>query len=759
MSLSALRTLLYSVTTVIGLGAVVAAFGARLRSPRFGYLRELAALLASASLTLLLFIPVMQIPQADLRVPFHYSGDAGFYGMITKSILDHGWFLENPDLGFPFEQQLYDFPLEFDHLHLGILKLLSLAFPAYAVVVNAFFILTFPLTTMATYLVLRALRISQLPALIFSIVYAFAPYHFYRGEAHLMLAAYYTVPISALLILWAIDGQFTAAKPSSSRHWTDVRPSRRGWIALALAVLIGSAGLYYAVFTIFLLTLATAIFHIPRRSWSSLLAAVIVSGAIGSTLVLNIAPSLAYQAKHGPNPATRRSPAESELFGLKIAQMILPVNEHRIGPLAKLRTEYNDVAGPTETGMPLGTLATAGFVVLLWIAASGFAQLDGLSALRRKLAAVTLTALLLGMLGGFSVVFSLLITPQIRAWNRISIFINFFALAAIASMFEQWKLRLEGTRRISLFIALLLFVGAFAIWDETSPHIVPDYASMNRTFESDRIFMERVSAILSKGSAIYQYPYHPFPETGSRGEMTDYDLFRGYLHSQGFKWSYGGMKGREADWQQYFSAQPIGTQIAALVAIDFDAVYIDRAAYVGDPGNPEGEIATLVGPPAVLSRNGRLVLFDLRPYASRLRSEVDEGRLQTLKGAVLHPVRQTWGSEVSSIRFDGNEAWRQAENRASLSLFNPLEVSRRLLLNFWVESENPNAARLLVNWASGSSVVDVTPQRSEVRLEIDIPPGSSVVVLEVDSTQTSARSARFRIGDFTLGDPVLANFK
>jgi hypothetical protein len=73
-----------------------------------------------------LVIPVLRLWRADLRAPFLYDGDALFNLMVTKGVLKHGWWLENPDLGAPLGQKPYDFPvLAGDSLHLALIKLLG----------------------------------------------------------------------------------------------------------------------------------------------------------------------------------------------------------------------------------------------------------------------------------------------------------------------------------------------------------------------------------------------------------------------------------------------------------------------------------------------------------------------------------------------------------------------------------------------------------------------------------------------------------
>src|SRR5215208_4153490 len=164
-------------------------------------LDDFAWALGTVALTCLALIPLLRLWRADLHAPFSYHADALLHLMFTKGVLKHGWWLENPDIGAPFGQQLYDFPvLVGDSLHLALIKLLGVFSSDPVVVLNLFFLLSFPLVALASFVVLRQLGISAAVALVCSVLYALAPYHFWRGEDHLFFGTYYSVPVGAYLV-------------------------------------------------------------------------------------------------------------------------------------------------------------------------------------------------------------------------------------------------------------------------------------------------------------------------------------------------------------------------------------------------------------------------------------------------------------------------------------------------------------------------------------------------------------------------------
>src|SRR5207248_10831939 len=111
------------------------------------------------------------------------------------------------------------------------------------------------LTALAAF---RQFGVAYLPALAGSLLYAYLPYHLFRNEGHLFLAAYYLVPLAVMVALWVYLDE--SQKGVGSRKiqgrglgFFDSRPlfETRGRLcaAVIICLLVSSAGVYYAVFT------------------------------------------------------------------------------------------------------------------------------------------------------------------------------------------------------------------------------------------------------------------------------------------------------------------------------------------------------------------------------------------------------------------------------------------------------------------------------------------------------------------------------
>ncbi len=173
---------------------------------------------------------VYRLWNADLSVPFvylepdrsplTYAPDAPFYLMIVKGAIDHGWFLDNPSLGFPFGQALHEFPQGLDNLNLLLLQVIGWVTGDVFLTINLFFLLTFVGVPIAAYLVGRRLGLSRLAGMVVALLFTFLPFHFTRGTAHLLLSAYWLVPVAALLLV-----QVVSARPP----FTVDTDTPRGW--------------------------------------------------------------------------------------------------------------------------------------------------------------------------------------------------------------------------------------------------------------------------------------------------------------------------------------------------------------------------------------------------------------------------------------------------------------------------------------------------------------------------------------------------
>jgi phosphoglycerol transferase len=556
---------------------------------------------------------VLKLWNASLGVPFSYWEDGLFYSMVVKGIIDGGWCLHNGFLGMPQGMDLHDMPFG-DNLQFLLIKLISWVSHDYAVVLNSYYLIGYPLTALTALFVLRHFKISFGPAMVGSLLFTFLPYHMFRGEAHLLLSSYYMIPVMVMVILWILLEEDLVLWTDTPGHKMSLNLSGGKSVAsIIICVLAASAGIYYAFFACFLLIVAGTARCCAYRKIQYLIAALALVTVISMGIVLNVMPSIVYRYEHGRNrEADQRGPWESELYGLKIVQLILPVAEHRIPSLAKLRNKY-DHGSPlvNENGCAsLGTVGSVGFLGLLGWFLFG-ERCSSQSKLFSSLGLLTIGSVLLGTIGGFGTVFAYFISPQIRGYNRISIFIAFFSIFAVALLLDKLPKNYVKSHNIRVvYYAMLGLILVLGILDQTNTRLIPDYSHIKQDYTHDKNFISKIEASLPQRAMVFQLPYVPFPENPSVNKMEDYALLRGYLHSSSLRWSYGAMKGRETDrWQREVTRQPLKELVSDLAVAGFSGIYIDRQGYADGGASLEAGLAGLLKAEPMVSDNQRLAFF------------------------------------------------------------------------------------------------------------------------------------------------------
>lgn len=674
----------------------------------------------------------LKLWQADLTVPFRYAvtDDTKFYLMLIKRIIDHGWVFTNHDLGAPFGQQLFDYPQGADNLNLFLIWLIADISPHPGVVINAFFLLTFPLDAAAAYLVMRQVGISAMPSAVCAVLFALLPYHFFRSDSHLFLSAYYSLPLTALLFLRVLGAAPLFARRESPRRRPLSWVTGRTTATVLICGVIASTGLYYAVFALVLLAVATlgALFAGRGRRG-------VISGGITCALVLvvlsvNLGPTAVYELSHGANTRLQHRATEGDDLSLSPSYLLLPPIRDRIGPLRSVTTRYAAVTPPhgycEQCFESIGSVGDVGF---LWLAVVAVATLLGApfalrrSGLQRDIAIGVVACLVIGVNGGVSSLTRVFVTSDIRAWNRLSVVIAFFSLLAVGLLLDALRSRLSGhaTRRFAVLAAAVLL---FGIVDQTAAYFVPNYAKDKTQYRSDARFVSEIERRLPSGAEVLELPYVPFPEGYQPFQAPDqtvpfsasvnfeYELARPYIQSRSLRWSYGAMKGRAADWQAQLAAKPVDLSVAGAAAAGFEGLVVDPRGY---PGALSAELARdlqrqlAVSP--LFSPSRDLLFYDLRPYASRLRASQPAEALQSLRTAVLEPLRLTC-------------------KPGQLTIFNPAGSTQTATLSAQMTAASPTRVRFR-SASRFTQTIQATIQPAGLQATIHLPPGPTNVTITV----------------------------
>jgi phosphoglycerol transferase len=540
-----------------------------------------------------------------VRAPLAYNGDGLLILVIIKRVMEGTWLFQSNLMGAPFGSSLYDYPIP-DSGSLFVLKWLGRLSDSPIAAFNIYYLLGFPINALSAYFVLRRLRLSMALSFVGGFVFTMLPFHFER-IGHLFYTWYFAVPIFIWYAFKLYRGEFSVEPGTLSGLKSILKP------ALVLLV-ISCFGVYYSFFGALTFITAGLMRYLHTQStksvFSTIFAVVILTVGIGA----NITPNLIDRFEHKLNQETaKRSPTEAELYGLKTAQLLLPRLNHRFAPFANLTNKYATTFPLVNENMTasLGFIGSIGFITLLLSFLSSRIQEDERVFV---LAGITLSLLLFCSVGGFSALFAVLISPMIRAWNRVSVFIAFTSISTTLLMVQALLSRRWARRHLTRWTAATAIgLCAFAFWDQTTPLCAPCLSWVNNDFHNDAQFVADIEKQVPAGSAIYQLPYVGFPEVEPVNKLGAYDQGRGYLNSKTLKWSWGAIKGRTGDtFFRSLAAESIENQIKVARKLCFRGVYVDRRGYADGGVKIEAELKRILGePPTLISGTKQQFFFSL----------------------------------------------------------------------------------------------------------------------------------------------------
>jgi phosphoglycerol transferase len=723
--------------------------------------RAFGAYLGAMALSVVAAVLLLDLTKADLRVPFDYGGDALLYALVTKSTIEHGWFWTNPSLGAPGGFEFFDFPASaHDTFHLLIIKAMSLFSEDWALLFNLYFLLGFPLIALSAMAVFRRFGVGYGVALVGAVLYAFLPSRMLKGEGHIFMDVFYQVPLAVLVLLWVCGDDPPLVRDAGPRRFAFDLRRPRSWGSLLVCALSASTCLYYAFFTACLLAAGGALASVERRSARNAFSGIALSGAIVVGLAANGLPSIVYHLEHGPNhQVAARKAWEAEVYGMKVAQLLLPTDGHRIALLRQLKERYAASAPLVgENGATsLGVIGSLGFLLLLGKVLTGKGDRSQPGAPWRPLAALNLMAVLLGTIGGFGSLFAWLVSPQIRTYSRINVFIGFFSLFAAVLVLDRiakrWPRIGAGVLAIILPLGLL---------DQTTPWAVRPYAATKTTYASDADLVRRIEASVPAGTSVFELPYVPFPEAVPLNRMGGYDGLRPYLHSHTLGWSFPTMLGREGDnWVRGVS-QLEPTRIVENVAnAGFGGILVDRDGYVGDGLSMQAVLRAALDVEPLVSADGRLAFFSLGEYVRRTHTGQSPGEIAFKQFLLLHPLAWSWDGGCYGVEHDLDRTFRWCGAKGEIVVDNDTALKRTVSLHMTlVAAQSPAHVKLGGDLLSAD--VDLGGIVSLAR-KVDVPAGRHVITFDCDGRRADApgdpRTMIWRVENFAFDELPMASLQ
>ncbi|HVQ36054.1 MAG TPA: hypothetical protein VMS31_00880, partial [Pyrinomonadaceae bacterium] len=355
---------------------------------------------------------------------------------------------------------------------------------------------------------------------------------------------------------------------------------------------------------------------------------------------------------------------------------------------------------------------------------------------------LNVSGVLLATIGGFASLFALLISPQMRSYNRVSVYLAFFSLFAVALILEHVRHGLLSGRRRTVFDASLGLILLLGVLDQTGRgvYFVPHYAAFIAESASDADFVKRIEATVPASAMIFQLPYVEFPENPPVNQMQDYEHFRPYLHSKNLRWSYGAIKERDtARWQMTTSKLPTDQFLEVISLAGFSGVYVDRKGYVDYGADLESKLRRLLNIEPLVSVNKQMSFFDLGAYNNQLAARYG-GKLPSQRELAMNPLVPEWTKGCSSMETGADINWRWCSAEGEAVINNPLNYDRRVRLEMALATGYEETANLSISGDLVSEQLKINSKPTPYSKILTVPPGQHAIRFACDAKLVYAPS-------------------
>jgi phosphoglycerol transferase len=330
---------------------------------------------------------------------------------------------------------------------------------------QAFLIIGISFTVMITYIAARAVNLGIRPALLISYGLATAPCSFSRVN-HLQLSQLWAImPCIAVCALLLARERYPSRV---GRHFYST-----GWLGLAMGILSFTAQEYYAAFSsgfIIVCYAAGAAFAAKQTNSLSQHEAAqnrtiitgfyyikIAAGYVGSMILYISSKQLLWRIPEWAHRATARHPIEQFIYGFWPSNILTsPLVNSQLREIFTTRNQLPVTETPFNSSSGILVITALGIITLCWmrIRRSERQILSKHEALIMAFGGVLILIIILACLiatpGGLGTLFAVLVSPQLRALNRITPYFYCSALAVCAIRLDEIIAAIAESKRGSM---------------------------------------------------------------------------------------------------------------------------------------------------------------------------------------------------------------------------------------------------------------------------------------------------------------------
>ena len=509
----------------------------------------------------------------------YFLNDDGIFSLIQKII--EGSIFENSRIAYPFGSNTKDI-LQPDGSNFLILKLISLFNSNWWAVHNLYYLLTFPIIFLTSYITFRFYKINYSFSILGSIAFTFLPFHFQRMH-HLFLSNYAIVPLFWLITLKILNSEKISFKKFNIK--------KISLIAFILT-LLGTQGIYYAFFGSILIISSGILVSLNNHNFKPIQLSILFIIPIIVGLLMHLIIPLIGSSNEASNiNFLQRGIVESQLYAFTTPQLLSPSISHNLNFLSSIAQQIslNQLHVNENQTSSLGLIGSIGFLMSIALI---FLKLSG-RMIDFKITIISTLIFILfmfGLHGGFGSIFSYTVTPSIRAWNRISVFISFGSIlllfiylnhtsSLLLNRFKTYRFKNK------IYLLFIIVLASIIIVDQipSKCRICSNAIDTKNEFLEKKLFFSKIENYLDSNSSVYQLPYMQYPEVPPLNKIRDYELFDGFLFTKNIRWSYGSIKNTEHDnFFNKLSEIPMEKKIEKLRKIGFEGIYLNNNGYTND---------------------------------------------------------------------------------------------------------------------------------------------------------------------------------
>lgn len=666
--------------------------------------------LGSSIAVFLLLVYLLRLGAADLRVPFNYWGDTLWFLVPVKGILSNGWAYQVPQLSAPFSLSAVAFP-SITNVDWLVMKLIGWVFPEPGMVLNLFWLLTFFFTTWSAAMALRLIGVAPGVAYVLGVVYAFFPSAFMRNTAHISLV-YYWVPALGCLAIYFAQG---CVHPQEK--WVKVF----GYMGI---IGQGLSYLYFSYYAVLLFAFAGLIGYattrsnrVLRESFLAIVVLVLVSG-------VNLAPSfLSWHQQGKPPNIEYKSAQEAEVYAFKLRKLVAPHKENQVPGFGLWGRSDSAVKFPNENEnvfARLGPVAAMGLLIVLIYSLGLVRNRENLTSPIVSIASLALFTFLLGTVGGLGAIINQIV-PDFRAYNRLSVYLGFFAIAAVGLLLSSWLARVRGGFTKGLVWVTFLGVCSFSLYDQglDAEKLVSRRPGDEEAARRDRELVQLLESKITAPASVFQLPLTGFPPDGGMQRMLPYDHARPFIWSTKLSWSWPSFSHRHASWLANLDLGNPGKTLKLLALSGFRFIWVDRDGFAD---NGERVIRGLMEAGAedfLPNASQRYLVLDISGPSDRLKTELGESRFHDQSLAYLDVPWLVWkdGMYAQETTAQGRSfRWLKQFSQAEVRYSGPQEWRGRLL--FDAASSKAGAVEVAAGEEKVSTMLMDRPKQISVPLVV-----------------------------------------